>query len=329
MKGFRVKGISLTLFGGLIATTLLSIPICLAAEPFFAKGSATTPYSEPIESMKRSEYDYFPQPEKQERETPRPMLKPEPKKSIKTAKAEDPSKPPTKDEILAEFGDPTKAFPVRAIDDAPLPFRGFIRALGAGHEDLAKQYAKQFLDYNSAVAETSSKAQGYYREILQDQGRIKLSPSLPSPAGIIEKDDESFNEQEARLNARKAIQGSVPVDKQGQVDVYYFIDITEKASLKMIPELEKLHLRSEKDKNLSMTVFLSKPVEPKLLQELATKYKVNFPIMDGQEFVGALKIERSPTLVMVARTSQQMITEEGLKKFYYLDELVNAMQGKR
>ena len=55
---------------------------------------------------------------------------------------------------------------------------------------------------------------------------------------------------------------------------------------------------------------------------------MTFPILGGEILAGKLKIKESPTTVFFTEGEGLVHIEEGLRNFYYLDELLTIMQGK-
>ena len=55
---------------------------------------------------------------------------------------------------------------------------------------------------------------------------------------------------------------------------------------------------------------------------------VTFPIHNGESLAVRLGVGVSPTMVFVTQTKAKPWFEEGLRSFYFMDELLKIMQGK-
>jgi len=53
-----------------------------------------------------------------------------------------------------------------------------------------------------------------------------------------------------------------------------------------------------------------------------------FPVASGFQISRGLGVSVTPTAIFVVSSNNQMYTEEGLRNYYFYDEILNIMQGK-
>jgi len=80
--------------------------------------------------------------------------------------------PKTQAEILATYGDPTKPYPVAAVDQAPAPFKGLVAALNLGDEELAFKYAIQYARYQEQHHIQNQKIVGFLGQAKRKEGML-------------------------------------------------------------------------------------------------------------------------------------------------------------
>ncbi|MFM1847338.1 MAG: hypothetical protein RL417_812 [Pseudomonadota bacterium] len=99
------------------------------------------------------------------------------------------------DDITTEFGDPEEKLPMLAVESAPKPFKAMLRALEAGHDDLAFQYARQYVRYIGHVQSQNARlmsmtGKALEREGMAEPGQWKGGPDFVEDQEILERDLE-------------------------------------------------------------------------------------------------------------------------------------------
>lgn len=115
----------------------------------------------------------------------------------------------SQDDIVAEFGDPDKALPMLAVENAPKPFKAMLRALEAGHDDLAFQYARQYVRYIGHVQSQNARLMSMTGKALEREGMAESEgwrggPNFVEDQEMLERDLErsGIGPQSAGLDAR-------------------------------------------------------------------------------------------------------------------------------
>lgn len=101
----------------------------------------------------------------------------------------------SEDDIVSEFGDPDEKLPMMAVENAPKPFKAMLRALEAGHDDLAFQYARQYVRYIGHVQSQNARLMSMTGKALEREGMAESSqwqggPNFVEDQEILERDLE-------------------------------------------------------------------------------------------------------------------------------------------
>ena len=134
-----------------------------ASGAFYDKNSTRNVFGPRPEVNPQPEMKYFP-------EKPVFVLEQEKKAEgagTKTAAKDEPAK-----SIIEEFGDPETDVPVLAIAEAPKPFKGMMKSLQDGNDDLAYRYAKQYARYLRDFEERTSRVAGLTQLAMVSEGSI-------------------------------------------------------------------------------------------------------------------------------------------------------------
>ena len=286
-----------------------------------------------------------------------------------------------RDKILQAYGDPSQAHPVKAIDNAPAPYRAMYECLRINDEECAFRYAMQYVRYQRDLENTIDRAtaiegKAMMREGLLPRGSwadkpewrdydrlmsLKLDGKDADGEGDLRQEDTSkrldaetraklarvkgqqydlfgnqkttdpiakqLNEREERAKARRILQQKVPVDAEGRVDVYCFIRPYQEDTQAIAGDIEKLYQRSLKDKRINFAALLLDRYDTSKIDYYRENTGATYPIKDGMQLGETLGVSKAPTLLFVTQDGRQH-TEEGLRNFYYYDELLNLMQGR-
>lgn len=143
-------------------------------------------------------------------------------------------------------------------------------------------------------------------------------------------DDPSREEREARAYLRKGIEQRIQPDPKGKVDIYFFFKPEDPSAAAMVPVLNALFRQSKSDSRLHVVGMVMSKISSAKLVDFADQSKVQFPMIPGGEKLAEnLKLTKFPSTVFITATSNKVYVEEGVKQFYYFDELVKVLQGRK
>ncbi len=174
----------------------------------FAKGTQMTPFAPALGFTAKSDAEYFPR-----TNVPDPKLdfveEESPKAPGEVSKSDEAlNKLPPKERLLAKYGDPAKNTPVLAIENAPAPFKAMMESLQEGQDELAFQYAKQYVRYLGNVQDRTTRVQSLVgfaqkRENMIEDGETIHVPLLEEDKVLYEKDAGIVRPpaDEAKINA--------------------------------------------------------------------------------------------------------------------------------
>jgi hypothetical protein len=283
-----------------------------------------------------------------------------PKEAVDDVPTQERVAPQTAAELIAKFGDPTKRKPVLAKGDSPEAFQGLQAALELGDEELAFQFARQYIRYMKEIQERGHKIsqlmkQANLAEKLSDDDKTEnvtvkevkeyeeylamqesgLGPEARAMLANAEKfENLQSTDRIERDKAKKALKallarGEIPVDPKGAVNVFFFIDINGETALQTAGNIEQLYRRSLQDSGLNVGVLtLDDAVSSEGLREFREKSGVSFPIQAGARLAGPLGVTTAPTSVFSTQTTSKTVIRPGVLSPIFVDELVNVMQSK-
>ena len=354
-------------------------------DPMFPRDSAATTYAKEVkvgESVIIGEFDE----EAGVRAKPTPQAT---KRASKDPGFVDPKfknpYPKDKDGILSAFGDPGEDTPLKAVDNAPTPFKAVMASLQAGDEELAFAYARQYVRYIkhmkqqvdsiNKMTEAAMTREGLrppldseeeendeYRAVVEKDLRtvrgnsedgLYIAEMMPEVKAMLRKAEEAeaagapratpstsreemfqtgfesgFDEAKGRMKARQSIAGRVPVDSQGRAQVLVFLAPGESKSLALAREVEILKKRTEREGLVKVSgVVPEEHFERWHEQKIQSAAGLTYPVRGDLNMVSKLGVSKFPSLVVVAPSTGMFILEEGYRPFYYIDELVKAVQG--
>jgi hypothetical protein len=241
-------------------------------------------------------------------------------------------------DLVSKYGDPSTEFPVTAQENAPLPFKGMMAALQVGDKKLAAQYAKQYVQYMQKLDKTAKDAvqlQMEAEQLLSQAGAEKdpaalASAEIPQAAGVEKASLKPLSDEESiRKEMREKIAGKAPVDPKGEVEFYFFFRSNDPKSIQMGAEFEKFAAANSSDPKLLIKALTSEKEDQGTIEAYRAKSGAKFRIENGSEFARQLGITKVPAIAAIAKNSGQATIEEGIRNFYYLDELLKAMKGGR
>ena len=314
---------------------------------FYTSSGTLSPFSKQIEHTEAPEIGFFPEekrPESEAEEEAQPetentardpmaeiarLLK-ENLKEMKAEKekAENSRESKTfasRDDVIKQYGDPTQRTPVLGVKDAPLPFKGMMAAKELGDEMLFHEYAKQYVHYITDVQGTTDSVMKAVNNVMRDEGLLPGGDrNAPAPAA-----EESIDEGKVREEIRKAIV-NYPVDPYGEVDVYVFLKGDSKNSELMLPELDTFSRTIKANEKVRFAALMLDAGKKEELQAIQKKYNLSFELHGGAQMAKKLGVKGTPTLVFVPRNlKKKMVVEEGYRRYFFLDEVLMHMQGRK
>lgn len=236
--------------------------------------------------------------------------------------------PKTREDILAQYGDPTERTPVYGVKDAPKPYQAMMAAAEAGDEELLRAYTKQYVMYLKGVQErTATVMQNVNQAMAEEKMLPGQKPGTTQAGDVVVMQEEQIDEAKIRKEIRDVIKGQ-PVDPYGEVDVYVFIKTDSKNSDQMLPELDVFEKSIKKDPKVRMAVLAIDNPSQAVLDEYKKKNNIKFNILPGAELAKQVGIKGVPSTVFATHNSKKMVMEQGYRRYFFLDEYVRHMQGK-
>lgn len=124
--------------------------------------------------------------------------------------------------------------------------------------------------------------------------------------------------------------GGLPVDPNGRVSVYYFLSVADKGPHSMLTDVQRLYDTYAKDQKVRVVgISLVSRAELGVSEMRYRENAITLPIEENKELAASFGIVRTPAVVVVAETDQRVILEKGHRTFWYLDELVRTVGGRR
>jgi hypothetical protein len=372
--------IFLAVYGLLLPAAALPQEAAGTGSGFFEKGSVRDVFGPEMRTAQAPEIKYFPVQPPKEAPQPVPAAASQPLDSAKAAASPEvaPSmdldplaqeKDPVELELIKNYGDPDRESPIKAIDNAPAPFKGMMAALEAKRQDVALRYARQYVRHlknlrerseqvmgltNTALEKEAADSEAAAQKLLQSDREVdSQARALIENAGQLKdsskdsgQDTEAFGFKEPtsgglrdsapmateageRELVRRKYAGKLPVDPQGKVDIYFFFQPSDPASLQMAAEIEKLYRAAKGRGNVNLIGMSSTPLTPSQEKSLRAKAGVSFPIADGSKLQEIFEVTSYPTTVLVSQSTSQSHVETGFKRSFYLDEMLKLMEGKK
>jgi len=182
-------------------------------EGFFGKDTARDMLPDTVLKSDIPGIEFFPAP-RAKQEEPEAQVKEEAPAdgsfAVKPVSLAQPNKPLSKEEqaqaILAKYGDPQENAPVLAKDDAPRPLKALMEAKEAGNDELAFQYARQYVRFlrsaqDRTLYNTGLLGKAMIREGILPENSWAKSDQFGEQQRLLEKDQAKAKaaESEAQL----------------------------------------------------------------------------------------------------------------------------------
>lgn len=114
-----------------------------------------------------------------------------------------------RDTLVSEYGDPALDPEIPVVKDAPTPFRAMMASLDAGEDELAFQYARQYVRHVRNLQERGNRVvgligQGLEREGLLEPGSWQSAPQYARDRNLLEQDQNKIasNNSNSKLDEK-------------------------------------------------------------------------------------------------------------------------------
>lgn len=144
-------------------------------------------------------------------------------------------------------------------------------------------------------------------------------PNAPAPG---------FDENKARADVRNGLIKKLPADPFGEVEIFFFFKSRDEISRQMLADVEQLNLELKASGKAKLVGLALDRMTDADIADLRNQFKLTFPISNGLAVAKQMQLKGYPTTVVIAKNTKQAVVEEGLRRFYYLDELVRVIQGR-
>lgn len=133
-----------------------------------------------------------------------------------------------------------------------------------------------------------------------------------------------------RAAVRKALTGKVPVEKDGVVNVYFFLRTNDDAAAKLAPNLGIFseYLKRHYPQVTFSALSLDSRPSSLALKRFSEESGVSFKVTPGMMVAAAFGIRSSPTILFVGPRSGRSWVQEGAAPNYKLEEILKLMVGK-
>ena len=338
-------------------------PSAALAEPRnqFFDSNVVNDFSVPINEHGGSGFDYFIDTKAKKEQVLEPrMEQPQTAPPLTVASAA-PQAFTSGDDVLKTYGDPTKDAPVLAQENAPKPFKAMMAAFETGDDQLAYQYARQWVRYmgnlqkrtlrvveaakaaqqgEAVLSDTAPESNRLRQMIVNDNANLaaNLDPRAQAILKQAEADEDAApqmsqnpleqQELKAREEVRRQIAGKIPVDPKGRADVYLFLGVNDKDTEKFVQLANQIYERTSMIDNVNFAAFSTARLNKDAMQRIRQRLGLNFDLLVGDSFSKELQLRTTPAVVIVSPTTGKVIKESGDKPFFYYDELIAAVQGR-
>lgn len=194
----------------------------------------------------------------------------------------------------------------------------------------------EYRDYHKYI-KSDLKADGESESLavdeIEQESRAVLKEAVATHFSTFTK-EEREDEQQAvdqdaeRQRARRELAGELPVDPQGKVAVMFFIRPTDYQARQLAPVMEALSKQAKKEEKLQVSVFSIGPLKQNQAVLFHRKTGSKFPILNGKVLAQKLKIEKSPTVMLVALTTTKSHLLTGPQSEPFLMEAIRIMTGR-
>lgn len=307
---------------------------------WFNDGAATTVFSKEPAKTDSPDVGFYKEREEKEQEELPPAQQPQ-MLNAKNAKPPFDTRTASPEQIRAFYGDPGEEPALTPEDNAPTPFKAMGAALDSGNDELAFQYAKQYVRYIAGTTKRVTTIDQLTDLAFEREG-IRPAQNKNNPyQRLLNKDLEAAEEgdddslaveasggRDSKLSAliRKAAESegvdltkgrsSVPVDPRGEVQVLFFFNPSDAQAAQIAQHVEKARMRFQRDLNVKVTGYAVAPTSQPNLAAFSKGVGISFPLLQrGVSVATALGVKHVPSVLLLAPNAQ---------KTYEIDSVTNA-----
>ena len=267
-----------------------------------------------------------------------------------------PPTPMTREDILAQFGSPDNPQLIKAQKDSPPAMQGLFAAINANDKELAWGYALALAKRQVEMQSVVSKATDYQmlamealgmrppaaapkegqpldpvreelKELMEKTRREELSKAVNLDGSELTLDQDASKTLEATLKQESAL--PIPVDPEGKVKVLIFFDARHYKAHEVVESLKALQEPLSEIKGLDVVGLTRRTYNKKGLELKSAETSFPFRLVNGEALALKLRIQRYPTIVFVAATTQQTYRVKGVPTVEETLRILKVMQGGR
>lgn len=239
------------------------------------------------------------------------------------------------EDIVREFGNPNEEAPLNPVENAPTPFKGLMAAIDSGNQDLAYQYARQYVRHLKNLQNRSKVVSDFTKLAMSQEAQAEQSQNQGETDPVLSESELENLDPRARALLTQAKQDELqtkektpPVDPKGEVDVLFFFRPEEPASGQMMKEVSALYAKYANDPSVHVTAFSLANLSPETIEVFQSLYQIDIPIRDGQGVANKLGVRISPTTLFLAKNSKKMFAIEDAQKPGVLETTLKQMKGE-
>lgn|GEM_PF-5055059 len=218
---------------------------------------------------------------------------------------EEPKQDTVAEELRAKYGDPAKEAPIMAIESAPAPFKGMMAALEAKRDDLAFEYARQYVRYVHELQTRIQRTTGMVGVAAQHEGYLPQDGWASNPA---------YQKERALLEA------SLKKAKESEDSPGFRIDAKAKEMLQKAKDMEATaELAANNKKEVGQDPFQDVSREKAERRKAREQLKGKVPV-DPQGKVDVYYFFRpgDKESVLMAREVQSLFNRRGKGKINFI-----------
>lgn len=268
--------------------------------------------------------------------------------------------PLTREQIIAKYGAPSEASPIRAQKDSPPEMHALFEALNSGDKELAWQYSVALAERRNRIKSVVSKATDYQllaleatgqretdanpatgefgatryelRDLIdktkleRSQRQVDIESQLKNAGSNSEADSWSTTSAASR---NVALQSPIPVDPAGKVKLLIFFEERSSTVKDFAKALKPLQEKFKGNPNVSIIGLTMRTYTVPGLKTVGANTSFPFPLVNGEALAPELRIQRYPTFVFLAVTSKQTYHLEGERKVEEIEKVLNVVRGQK
>lgn len=190
--------------------------------------------------------------------------------------------------------------------------------------------APQFDQYNDLVAKVKQDYQEQKKEKTVTKGQIsaetkKLLDTDLFSGSVEEKQNIAKTE---RALAREELTGKLPSISTGKIDIFFFFQPYQQASIDTGKELAKFYSEYNEDSDVNVLGFSVESGARTILSGFANRTGAKFKLAAGNKLAKELGVEKTPSVMLVNPLTTEFNLLSGSISANYLDEAVNIIRGK-